>query len=220
MKDVEEYYINERKDLCSLIPEGSLRILEIGCGSGNFRNNIHSDCEYWGVEPVSEVAQEASTKLDHVLCGVYEEVAGDIPDNYFDLVVCNDVIEHMAYPEIFLRSVRKKMKSDVSYIIGSIPNVRYIENLYNLLIKRDWRYMDWGVLDNTHLRFFTRKSMIRLFESEGFKVELSYGTGKVPFSFITMKSFLKSIGARVFCLVFGLDTAYSQFAFRAKQKIR
>lgn len=214
MKNVADYYDNSRPELATLIPEDVHHVLEIGCGLGSFRKNITTNCEYWGVEPVDAVAERASDNLDYVLCGKFEEVQDQIPDAYFDLIVCNDVIEHMVDADSFLKLIKSKMNPNRSFIIGSVPNVRYVENLFNLLVNKDWKYMSWGVLDNTHLRFFTQRSLRRTFVENGYLVDLIGGINPVPFITKSPWYIFKSIGARVLCYLFGSDATYSQFAFR------
>lgn len=165
------YYDNERKEMCQFLPENYSKVLEIGCGEGEFRKNLTNPHVYWGVEPVSEVASVASSKVDKILTGIYQDVACDIPNNYFDLVICNDVIEHMSDHDQFLLSIKEKMSNN-SFLIISVPNVRYFTNLCELIVCKEWRYRDQGILDNTHLRFFTPKSIVRSVVAGGFSIDL------------------------------------------------
>ena len=103
-----EYYDQVRPEVARLLPENYSKVLEIGCGKGLFRNNLTKENEYWGVEPVESQAKEAEKHLDKVLHGIYDDVADEIPDHEFDLVVCNDVIEHMVDHEKFFRDIKKK----------------------------------------------------------------------------------------------------------------
>lgn len=107
------------------------------------------------------IAMNASNKLDKVLIGTYLEMYDKIPDDYFDLVICNDVIEHMIDTDIFFQTIKKKLKKD-AYLIASIPNVRYMLNLFELLVQKDWEYKDAGIFDNTQRRFFTKKVLNEL----------------------------------------------------------
>ena len=93
MINSSEYYQWNRSEMNIFIPEQYSKILEIGCGEGNFRENLKKKNEYWAIEPVQDIAKRASEKLDKVYIGTYHEMEDRIPDNYFDLVVCNDVIE-------------------------------------------------------------------------------------------------------------------------------
>lgn len=163
------YYQNTRPEIYEIVPKTVQRVLEIGCAAGCFRLNFLDSVEYWGVEPVREVAEQAAMKNIKVLFGTYDAVVGQIPNGYFDAIVCNDVIEHIKDTEQFLFSLKSKLRPQ-GVILGSIPNVRFWGNIVNLLIKRDWKYEKSGVLDETHLRFFTCKSFRRLLCGVGFKI--------------------------------------------------
>ena len=156
------------------------RVLEIGCGAGRFRTNLNDDVEYWGVEPNPCAAAQARRLLTHALEGCYEDVSKDIPDHYFDLIVCNDVIEHTRDPRGLLRDLRNKIASDGSMIV-SIPNLRNALTLYDLLIKGEFQYVDSGVLDYTHFHLFTKKSFIRMAEQCGWTIELCRPMHPQPF---------------------------------------
>lgn len=160
------YYSMARPEVFAMLDFKPKRVLEIGSAAGLFRTHF-GDVEYWGVEPVREIAQESGKLLSRVLIGVYDDVEIHIPDGYFDLIVCNDVIEHMSTPSSFLRRVSSKLRLG-GVMIGSVPNVRYLPVMVGYLVFRDWKYNpEGGVLDDTHLRFFTRKSLIRTFNQTG-----------------------------------------------------
>ena len=165
----DSYYQNRRPEIYGMIPEKSQKVLEIGCAAGGFRLNFPDQVEYWGVEPVREAAEQARQRNIKVLCGTYDEVREQLPAAYFDVVVCNDVIEHVPDPEAFLASLKGKLAPN-GILVGSIPNVRFWGNLINLLVRRDWKYEESGVLDRTHLRFFTAKSFRRLMHGTGFEL--------------------------------------------------
>jgi 2-polyprenyl-3-methyl-5-hydroxy-6-metoxy-1,4-benzoquinol methylase len=169
---------DSRSELQIVLPAIYSRVLEIGCNRGAFRKNLTLPHEYWGVEPFQEAADVAKTRLDRVLIGLYDQVENQIPDKYFDLVIANDVIEHMENPWRFLNSIKHKM-SDNASLVCSIPNVRFIWNLKELLVEGDWRYADTGILDRTHLRFFTKKSIVRIFDECNFRIEKIVGLNAV-----------------------------------------
>ena len=189
-----------------------MRVLEIGCGVGNFKENMDEGSEYWGVEPSLDIANIASEKLDKVLVGRFEDIYMLLPDDYFDCVVCNDVIEHMADEDWFLTTIKTKMKRK-SIMVGSIPNVRYIDNLLHLIIRKDWRYLDSGILDRTHLRFFTEKSLKRCFDSNGYDVLSFYGINGFPKDKRNLKVLCISLSIIVLSYLIGKDSRYLQFGF-------
>ncbi|MFM9909932.1 MAG: methyltransferase domain-containing protein, partial [Chitinophagaceae bacterium] len=153
--------------------------------------------------------------------GLYDDIADQCPDNYFDLVICNDVIEHMPDHDSFLEKIKVKMTGN-AYIFGSIPNVRYIGNLFKLLVKKDWNYESQGVLDKTHLRFFTQKSLMDTFNHHGYRLEQVAGVRSdlgrwQNFSFAMRNAIL----CFVIAITFGhsADIQFTQFAFVIENKL-
>jgi 2-polyprenyl-3-methyl-5-hydroxy-6-metoxy-1,4-benzoquinol methylase len=163
------YYAQKRSEMAAFVPERRSRVLDIGCGEGHFSLSLSGVTERWGVEP-TDAADVASTLLDKVIRGTFEEAEADLPEAYFDVIICNDVIEHMVDHDRFLSSVGKYLAPG-GMLVGSIPNARYYQNLFELLLEKDWRYRDSGILDVTHLRFFTEKSLIRALTKHGFQIE-------------------------------------------------
>jgi len=182
------YYTSEREEIFPFVPDHIKRTLDVGCASGFFSARLKQEkqVETWGIEMVKEVAEKAKSRVDHVLAGSFDQVYDKLPSNYFDCIFFNDVLEHMVEPEDCLRKIKEKLSSE-GCIIASLPNIRYIDVLKELLIKKDWEYKDSGILDRTHLRFFTRKSMIRMFENCGYKVQIIKGIrGVSPYSFTSI----------------------------------
>jgi len=204
------YFDMMRLEMVQFLPNEYSKILEIGCNVGNFRQFCSKSCEYWGVEPFEKAAEIAKTKLDKVLVGLYNEVENQIPDDYFDLIIANDVIEHIEQSWDFLQSLKKKMTENASLVL-STPNVRYYGNLKELLYEKDWRYKDSGILDITHLRFFTEKSMIRLLNENGFEIEKIQGINPMK---VRKRNLLKYWLIK---FIFGRDIEFLQFGVRAKQ---
>jgi len=194
------------------LPKHYTTVLEIGCGEGRFRANLDLPHEYWGLEPVRRAAEVAGEKLDRVLIGTYTEQMDALPDHYFDLIICNDVIEHMTDHDFFFETIKAKLKKGGT-LVASIPNVRHILNLYELLVKKDWEYKDAGILDRTHFRFFTRKSLLVILARHQYEVEYLKGiNGYVG------DSFLKRLIAFVIISIMGHDTRFLQFAIRVLPK--
>ncbi|MGD9843021.1 MAG: class I SAM-dependent methyltransferase [Steroidobacteraceae bacterium] len=203
-----EYYAATRAELRGFLPERYSRVLEIGCGRGGFSSNLAETAETWGVEPFRDAAEIAKKSLNNVLIGKYEEVQPQLPNAIFDLVICNDVIEHMADDFGFLMSVREKMCTG-GYLMGSIPNMRYFPVLKDLMFNKEWEYHDEGVLDRTHLRFYTIRSFPKLLMRAGFDVVRFSGINRYwqRKGWIT-RSLLKTQWFE--------DTQWMQFAFLAR----
>jgi 2-polyprenyl-3-methyl-5-hydroxy-6-metoxy-1,4-benzoquinol methylase len=157
---------------------------------------------------VTAAADVARGRLHRVLTGTFEQAAADLPDNYFDLVICNDVIEHMPDDAGFLRAVRGKMSAS-AHLMGSIPNMRNWPVLRDLVFKKDWTYRDCGVLDRTHLRFYTQTTFPALLATTGYEVLRFEGIN------CNVKA-RKRILLRALSLGSLADTSFVQFAFVAR----
>jgi hypothetical protein len=108
--------------------------------------------------------------------------------------------------DAFFQTIKRKMKKG-SFIIGSIPNVRFIGNLTELLIRKDWEYKESGILDRTHLRFFTEKSIKRTFSEHEFMIEDFRGI--CGYSSTNLLKWLQ-------IYILGGDSRFLQFGFRIK----
>lgn len=170
------YYIQPRPEMLPLVPENAHRVLELGCAEGAFAATVKARTggEVWGMEFSPEVAERASAVIDHVVVGDINENIKELPDAYFDAIVCNDVLEHLVNPVVTLEQLRSKLTPN-GVVVASIPNIRYIPALSKIVFRRDFPQKDFGVFDRTHLRFFTRKSMKRMFKTAGFKMQSMQG---------------------------------------------
>jgi 2-polyprenyl-3-methyl-5-hydroxy-6-metoxy-1,4-benzoquinol methylase len=166
----KEYFSIFRFEMVKYLPQNSHYVLDIGCGSGNLGAYLMQEkgCVVWGVEPQREAAKEACKKLGRVINKEFDDTI-DFGKQKFDAIYFNDVLEHFIDPLHALLIAKKYLEKE-GVVISSIPNIRYYENLKNILFGRDWKYTDMGILDNTHLRFFTSKSIIRLFEESGYEI--------------------------------------------------
>lgn len=165
------YYKRHRHEMVDFLPKTAKTLLDIGCGIGTFGEVLKEEMgvEVWGVEKNEKAAEEAARKVDKVLRGDICEVYSQLPDKYFECIVFNDVIEHFVDPYIVLQQIKSKLKSD-GVVVCSIPNVRYYENLFDLLFRKQWKYEEQGILDKTHLRFFTEKSIKDMFKMLDYEI--------------------------------------------------
>ncbi len=163
------YYTHGRPEMLRRVPTTARHVLELGCAEGAFAAAVkgRTGAEVWGIEFNAQVAQRARAVLDHVLVGDADARIAETPDSYFDLVICNDVLEHLIDPTGTLMSLRRKLTPD-GVIVASIPNVRYSRALSKIVLRKDFPKDDEGIFDRTHLHFFTRKSIGRTFEQAGF----------------------------------------------------
>lgn len=205
------YYKADRPEMLDYIAPDSRCVLDVGCGEGNFGILLKSKgvSEVWGAEYNSEVAKIAKQNLDKVVIGDFFNSIDKLPDNYFDTITFNDALEHFAYPEQILKKIKCKLKSG-GVIAASIPNIRYFRVLKMILYDKDFKYEESGIMDNTHLRFFTRKSIERIFNESGYTIK-KIGTRGVTKSFRPKLFNVITFGA------FGKDTYNQQFLIQAQK---
>src|ERR1035437_3647960 len=175
------YYACPRKEMLKYVPEASRTVLDVGCGEGLFGHTLKqmsAGREVWGIEINPIAAAEAGNKIDKVLVGDVEAVLGGLPEGHFDCVIFNDILEHLIDPESILRNIPRYMTPN-GIVVCSIPNVRYFPVLFRLILRKEWRYVDNGVLDRTHLRFFTIKSIQQMFEELRYDVLTIDGINKL-----------------------------------------
>jgi len=155
--------------LLSMIPEGS-RVLDVGCGTGAITTLIRDlrRADVVGIEPHPDRARRASERGLNVLCGIYSD---DVPKKLgtFDAILFADVLEHLVDPIELLEKVKPAL-SPGGIILASIPNVAHWSIRLRLLAGK-FEYKSTGIMDATHLRWFTRSGVERLFDEAGYKIE-------------------------------------------------
>jgi 2-polyprenyl-3-methyl-5-hydroxy-6-metoxy-1,4-benzoquinol methylase len=175
----EGYYDNIRKEMLKYLPQNAKKIIEVGCGNGAFASTvkIKNQAEVWGIELMESEALLAESVLDKVLIGRCEKHLANLPENYFDVIYCNDVLEHLVDPYSVLEIFKSKLAPG-GVVISSIPNVRFYRSFSKVVFGKNWEYEDYGIMDKTHLRFFTGKSIRKMYEDLGYEVLLHEGLNK------------------------------------------
>lgn len=168
------YFGETRGEMLAFLPDQYERVLEVGCGEGRFARQLRQGSEIWGIEPDAGAAQEAATFMNRTLVGLFDDVCTELPEGYFDLVICNDVVEHMTDHDKFFRDIQKFLRPAGALVV-SVPNIRHISVMKEILFKADFQYQDEGILDRTHFRFFTLRSLRRSVEGAGFQIEKFHG---------------------------------------------
>lgn len=204
---MKNYPHNPRQNMHAFIPASARKVVDIGCNTGAFGEGLKNtrSIEVWGVEPNANAAKLASQRLDNVIVSLFDADV-PLPDATFDVVIFNDVLEHFAEPWNALRIAARKLRPG-GCVVASIPNLRQIDNLIHILKDKDFHYETMGIRDRTHLRFFTRKSILRLFEESGYRVEILEGINEEWWT----SSIWRRFGFRIF-KDFLEDTKYIQFA--------
>ncbi len=165
----DHYYRGTRPELLPFYPAGANTVLDVGCGVGNFGKRLKElhGATVWGVDIDDDSIAQAEQVLDHAFVADVTRSLDRLPDGTFDVMFFNDVLEHLIDPYTLLEEIQVKL-SERGKVVASIPNMRHFRVLWKLLVRKDFEYEQAGVMDKTHLRFFTRKSMRRMFEEAGY----------------------------------------------------
>jgi 2-polyprenyl-3-methyl-5-hydroxy-6-metoxy-1,4-benzoquinol methylase len=165
------YYTGDRPDLRGMIPETARRVLDVGCGAGTMGAALKAEtgAEVVGIELFAEAAEIAERRLDAVVRADLQTLRTlPFPDGHFDAMTFGDVLEHMHDPHGLLRTLRRYLADD-GLIVCSIPNVKHWSVVFQLLVRDRWEYGDKGLLDRTHVHFFTLTEIGALLDEAGFE---------------------------------------------------
>lgn len=175
------YYSFARQEVIDSIIKNSIsakRVLEIGCAGGATGKRLKELAPvdyYMGIELSEEAASIARQHLDKVIVADVEkaDMSKDIglKQNDFDLILALDVLEHLYDPWDILANLTDYLKPG-GHVIASIPNIQNISVVKELL-KGRWRYEGAGILDATHLRFFTFEEIEKMFSGAGLSIKKS-----------------------------------------------
>lgn len=147
-------------------------VLEFGCNSGFTSKFLKKNgCKVTGVEVNTYAAKMAKKYCERVITGDIETINYDevLGKNLFDIIVFADVLEHLKNPELILVKIKKFLDKKGKLVI-SLPNIAHGSVRLEIL-SGDFEYEKFGILDDTHLRHFTKKSILRLLDSSGYFVE-------------------------------------------------
>lgn len=187
------------------VPLGS-KLLDVGCAAGYMaRECMVKNCLTWGVE-LSPVAAELARRYCVEVAVADLDRGAELPFGAvrFDCILCLDVLEHLARPDIVLRSLVRWLAPEGKILI-SLPNIARLECRLALLAGR-FDYELSGIMSKGHLRFFTKKTSRELVRNAGLEVVFEQGTG--------FASILRSYGICVF------ETLTSfQWFFECRRKI-
>ncbi|HXC56169.1 MAG TPA: class I SAM-dependent methyltransferase [Rhizomicrobium sp.] len=176
------YFSYPRGEILSLLPHRFSKVIDIGGGSGATLDLIKSRFPQTSTicADNQKFALERAARSGHwtVSCNLEQGVPPEIAE--CDVVLCLDVLEHLLDPWSVLAAIRELMPSGATVIV-SLPNVRFLSVSADLLFRGRWELQDTGVLDRTHLRFFTRRSALALLDGAGFtlsRLERKLGLGR------------------------------------------
>ena len=173
MAETAAYYSKVREVFFHKIEKGNNTILEFGCAEGRTGAAIKKAAlaEYYvGVDIHQASIDIAITLLDEAICANLDDFDfSKLGSNRFDYVICGDVLEHLYDPWNAVSEIFGLIKPDGKLII-TLPNTRHYSVSGSLFFKGEWRYCDAGILDRTHIRFFTKDTLKNLFSNEQYKL--------------------------------------------------
>ena len=174
------YYSHTRAELLPFIPPGVQTVLDLGCGDGAFGQLLRRQrgCRVTGVEPCPAAFAVAAARLHSAHLASAETFLAVCADR-FDLICCNDLLEHLVDPWAQLRACRRLLDPAGGFVLASVPNIRFYFALKEIILHADFPYQPAGTFDRTHLRFFTRKSLRRLFAESGYAVTCCQGINQL-----------------------------------------
>jgi len=162
-----------RHELVKHIPLDCRNVLEVGCGLGLTGEMIKNElgCQVFGIDVSDDAIEHAREKNCYtaLACVNIEEDDSPFDSQAFDCILYPDVLEHLVDPWSLLAK-HTTLLNPGGTIIASIPNVRHFSALFPLLFRGKWQYQEMGILDSSHLRFFTRHSIIELFEKSNLEI--------------------------------------------------
>lgn len=164
-------------DLLALMPKDARTIVEVGCSSGALAREykkLNPKCRYIGIEVVPEYAELAKRYCDSVMALDIESTSQDFLTTTFnaDCWVFGDSLEHLRDPWHLLERIRATIAKE-SCIVACIPNTQHWTTLLRLCCG-DLRYEDSGLWDRSHLRFFTRLTIMDMFKNSGFAIQQGF----------------------------------------------
>lgn len=168
-------YVKSRPKLIDLIDGKQLKILDVGCATGETGKVLleQGKAEYVeGIEYIPSMAKQAEFNLQKVITGSVEDqdTLDEISAIQFDYILLGDVLEHLVHPEQVLSYLVKNHLPPNGKVIISIPNIQHIEVFIQIFIKGDWPRNSRGIFDATHLRQFTLKNLKELMHSSGLEM--------------------------------------------------
>jgi len=167
------YFTGARRTFLDQLPSNpAARLLELGCGNGNTAAAALAEgrCGWaCGIELCEGPAAEARAKLNQVIVGDIELLSLDLPPASFDVLLMSEVLEHLRDPRAVLLKLRALLKPGAIVLAGS-PNVCHY-SVVMMLLRGRWNYEREGIMDETHVRWFSPATYRQLFENAGYLVE-------------------------------------------------
>lgn len=159
-------------------------VLDLGCATGYFGKQLkEKNCRVWGVEIDQNAAKIALKYLEKVYTEDIKNISKmELKKSFFDYILLLDVIEHISDSEQIIKDLKKYLTKNGKIII-STPNIAHISIRQSLLFGK-FEYTETGIMDRTHVHFFTKSSLIDLINKLNYKIEkIEYSAdfGQIPY---------------------------------------
>lgn len=208
-------YSSHNLILRKISQRGGNSILDLGCGTGMLAAALlQPGRTIVGIELDELDANEAKARGIEVIAGNVEEALVLTSGRKFDVVVAADILEHLANPKNLLENFADLLSNPSGYAVISIPNVANLTIRIQLLFGK-FNYTSRGILDNTHLRFFTKASLTKLLIESGLEI-VNYEFSSMPIEMIIegripsmLSNFLQHIlriATRIFPTILGYQS--------------
>jgi 2-polyprenyl-3-methyl-5-hydroxy-6-metoxy-1,4-benzoquinol methylase len=167
-----DYYTQARTDLTQQLPRPLGDVLDIGCGAGGVGRHLRRAPgeRLVGIELNPAQAALATDHYDKVVVGAVPDALDQV-EGRFSTVLCYDVLEHLSAPAVLLKRLAEAAAEPEAVLHVSVPNARHASLMRDLVFRGTFGYQPYGHRDATHLRWFTRRDVVDLLESTGWKVE-------------------------------------------------
>ncbi len=170
----ESYFGHARADIVELVRKYKpTSVLEIGAGTGATLAELKRSQVVQvavGIEPHARLAACNTDLVDEFYTCSVEEAGVQLGSRQFDCIILADVLEHLVDPWSALMQL-SRLLSPTGVVVASIPNVGHYSVVFDLVLKQRFRYVQEGLLDRTHLRFFCPDDMLEMFRSTGYAIE-------------------------------------------------
>lgn len=154
------------------------KVLDVGCSEGKLGKYLkrYKNATVFGIDISDRAIKKAKKNLDGAYLLNIETNNLPFPRKSFDVIICADVLEHLFNPLLVLKKLKPYLKDNGIFIL-SIPNVANIKVRWNLLRGR-FDYQKYGIMDDSHIHFFTKKTVCRLIDNAGMKIiKMDYSPG-------------------------------------------
>lgn len=167
----DKYYASDRLDIIEFIPRGVKRVLDVGCGYGNMGRRLREEfkAEVVGIEKEERALNIAKDNVDKLIIGDVETITLPFKQGYFDCIVYGSILEHLRDPWKLLKNHAFYLRKGGS-CVACLPNISHYSVIQNLL-RDKWEYAPSGLLDDSHLRFFTFSGIEKMFRDAGYNIE-------------------------------------------------